>query len=202
MRTATNAPKWAHAEWNLLLAWLILIPLSQSIVDAVGGTLVKIPSNTTLSYPQYFLLAAIRGASIGLGQWLVLWVWHFRALSWIVVTAVGWAIGAVIAIAIAPIFGFAFILRTALILTCPGTVAAIGQWFLLRQSVRHAALWVVANMGAWLFGSALVLASNYRIAPDLAAWIAWAIVAAELIWLLRHPLADSAGLESMKPEVT
>jgi hypothetical protein len=102
--------------------------------------------------------AVIGGIIIGLAQWLVL-KQHFSQMGWWIFAsmiswgllagsplgALGWVVPKVMSIPIRIVFG---IIDGAI----AGVIIGVGQWWVLKNQVKHAWLWILASIVGWTIG--------------------------------------------------
>jgi hypothetical protein len=115
------------------------------------------------------------GFTVGILQWLVLKPIISKAWRWILVSAIGWAIGASIAV----ILGSAEtnILTSSMI----GIGIGIAQWFILRPELQWADWWIPICLVSWTTG--LTLFPGFLSSGALAG----AISGIALVLLLPYP---------------
>ena len=109
-----------------------------------------------------FIGLFVIGTVIGFAQWLV-FRRHFKRAGWwwILITAVGWAIGYSISWGALEAIGWTTFERfeagmtTALVMS--GTIAGLVQWLLLRRETSKAGWWIVANLVGWIGSIAAIL---------------------------------------------
>jgi hypothetical protein len=167
---------------NRLLLWmasgLVAFPLAgvaARVVGTVDGLFVALAAG------------AIAGAVIGTGQWLVL-----RGIGvdarWIAATAVGFAGGMALGLAI---FGYGTgTAKLVAVGATSGLGVGIAQWPLLRDRVRASVAWIPAIAGLWALGWTVSTA----IGVDLQRWavfgasgaITVAVLSGALLWALRE----------------
>lgn len=203
---------------GLGLAALIAIAVAQS--QAVP------PAAEILAVTAAFLaIGAYEGAIVGVAQWLVLrrLLPSLRAKSWIAATVTGavvaWMLGRIPsaladwesvsggvgqpAPSLPVIVGLSAAAGAAL-----GVILGAAQWFVLREHVRRAPVWIAANALAWATGMPLIFiaagipgprASVVSIAALLLVTVAaagavvGAVEAPFLRLLARHPI-ESTGV--------
>jgi len=156
---------------------------------------------------------AILGSSVGVAQRLVLQRSDFPPRKWVLFSAVGGAVGGIVAITLGNIVGAAAGFQTALVIggAVLGVSLGIGQWFILRQRISQAGWWVLASMVGMTIGLGLgrflgealyeaVLGSLGKGLAQILATVTFAtllfggfgaITGIALLWLLRQ----SATLE-------
>jgi len=169
-----------------------------------------------------FIGLFVIGSVIGFAQWLV-FRRHFKRAGWwwILITAVGWAIGYSIswgALEATGIIGWGIeydldmVMRIGLVIS--GSVAGIVQWLLLRQEVPKAGWWIVANLVGWVGSIAAILILQGNVSFGLIdnsvfeyGWIraylpytvmpsdllTGLLTGAVLVWLLRQPRPETEG---------
>ena len=145
----------------------------------------------------------IGGAVIGFAQGFILQQRLAIALQWLLVSIVSWGLIATTNVGaigwIAPqtlqlqgrlIYGG---LQGALV----GALLGVGQWFILRQQLKTAFLWILASAASWaialgigwFIGGLLRQATHLFLSEVVGLASTWFIVAAitgiNLIWLLR-----------------
>lgn len=135
---------------------------------------------------------AIGGSAIGLAQWLVLRQRLKLARWWILVSLVSWGlIGSSSLGAIGWVAPRTLLLKLRVTVgildgTLVGTLIGIGQWFVIRQQVKSASVWILANAIGWGIGLALGwtvggllrLATHTFLSELIGLAVAWIIVAA------------------------
>lgn len=121
----------------------------------------------------FLAIGAYEGAIVGVAQWLVLrrLLPSLRAKSWIAATVTGavvaWMLGRIPsaladwesvsggvgqpAPSLSMIVGLSAAAGAAL-----GLILGVAQWFVLREHVRHANLWIAANALAWAAGIPII----------------------------------------------
>jgi hypothetical protein len=219
-----------NAKWLVLanaLGWGAI-----SIIDNIVG-LIIFPSNLRglggIRLPGMawqaggFIGLFVIGAVTGFAQWLV-FRRHFKRVGWwwILVTALGWAIGystswgifeatGIIGVGI-DFYEYDEMLRM-IGLVISGGVAGFAQWLLLRQEVPKAGWWIVGNLVGWIGSIAAILILGGDVSFGLvfgefeygrvAAILPYTVMPSDLlpglltgavlVWLLRHPRPQTEG---------
>jgi len=122
-------------------------PIQTSVVAGQIG--VEGSSLTRVMLTGAVVGGAVGGAISGLCQWLLLRPLIGKADGWIAVTIITWALGwAIWAAAMAGSSAPNAVLNS-LALLVGGASSGLGQWLILRQSVRRAGWWVLAVALGW-----------------------------------------------------
>jgi hypothetical protein len=90
------------------------------------------------------------GFTVGIFQWFVFKHLITKAWRWIIVSAIGWAIGASIAVFLGS--AESNILTSIIV----GTGTGIAQWFILRPELQWAYWWIPISVVSWTTGLTLV----------------------------------------------
>ena len=159
----------ANALGELLglgIAALIGIAVAQSHAVPPGAEILIVTA-------AFLAIGAYEGAIVGAAQWLVLrrWLPSLRAKSWIAATVAGavvaWMLGRIPS-ALAdwksasggtgePALGLpAIVALSAAAGAVLGVILGGAQWFVLREHVRRARLWIGANALAWAAAMPLI----------------------------------------------
>jgi hypothetical protein len=112
---------------------------------------------------------------IGVLQWAVLRRYLRQAGWWILASALGWAAGWGIVIAIAPL-GIGLLAEPLL-----GAATGMLQWLVLRRQLRQAGWWIVVSTLGW------TVALTGLTDQLLAGAVAGAVTGIALELLLRYP---------------
>lgn len=171
--------------------WVLLLPAAQFVpaptVNPQMGAALDLPIFLLL----VFVLGLLRGAAVGIAQWLAQRWGGYRFKWWIPATAVAWSFGLVVALAVGSITAATPSLVSALIFVMPGVLAGCVQWVLLRGTVARAELWVLATMIGWVLGAGIAATSGWTISA-VGIVVAWGFSGLAMHWLLRHPLSADA----------
>ena len=153
------------------LAWTLV-----TLAGYVVGILILLLIATNLAFIMQFPFliglssGALLGATVGLGQWLLLRRRTPVTAAWVGATVVGGMLGMALGLAVEPsnpaphtVREFS---REAAALVIPWHVAwqtavagaffgaglGLAQWWVLRQYTRAASWWITANAAAWMVG--------------------------------------------------
>jgi hypothetical protein len=202
-------------KWFFYPAWVALSAISTPIAAAiawllvagvetlVGGTIqVAGQTRITEDYLSSYILLPALGLLAGFLQYLLLRRHLPRMRWWIVATVAGLLLGHVGGrLLYHPLHGslrstwFA-VLMTLLI----GASVGIAQWLVLRQRVRHAIWWVLANAVGWgVVGWGAATLSNEMVIPAVGILLAPGIATSIALWLLldRLPRREGSGRNPM-----
>jgi hypothetical protein len=112
------------------------------------------------------LAGSVEGALLGAAQADCLYRWRILPVRrwWIVATSVGAAVAWSLGMLPSTLGGLNWTSSTAVVVGIGGlillTSLPLAQYFLLRDHVRRAALWIPINIAAWLLGIAWTLAPS------------------------------------------
>ena len=178
---AQEAEKFHPLNTRDLFIWaatLLAFPVAGVAADAVVGPVDSVWTAV--------LAGAIAGGVIGTGQWLAL-----RRIGadvrWIAATAVGLGIGLGLAFAV---FGYG---TTTADLAVLGAVTGLGigiaQWWLLRDLVLGASMWVPTSAVAWALGWTVTMSIGIDPAdrwavPGLSGALTITLLMGGLLWFL------------------
>jgi hypothetical protein len=118
-------------DWLLWLKWVLA-----STLGWVAGVLLPITGTFAV------------GATVGIAQWVVLRPIFKGAGWWIPASALGWAIGQILIMAVP-------IPNTFLQGAVLGGTLGIAQWLVLRRWVHRAGWWIVLSAVGWSAGPVL-----------------------------------------------
>jgi hypothetical protein len=122
-------------------------PVQTSIVggqiDVEGSSLIRVMLTGAV------VGGAVGGAVSGLCQWLLLRPLIGKATGWIAVTITTWALGWTIWAAVAAGPRAPNAALNSLALLAGGACNGLGQWLVLRQSVRRAGWWLLVVALSW-----------------------------------------------------
>lgn len=188
----SSNPKWSQLGVSFVLAWVILVPLGQSIPINVVRNLISPTPNALINYLLTFNSSALVGLGIGLVQWYLLRAWQYKNAWWIPATSLGWALGTMIDLATMPLFArsspFFIVLSRVMLISWPGIIVSIPQWVVLRRNVSFSAIWILINAFAWIAPSYLLGINNDSSTILLIPTIAYAMTGIGIAWLMRRPL--------------
>lgn len=198
-------------SWFFYPAWVVLntlcIPMAGTIswiivsqVEKVVGGTIQVGGQTVITedYLTTYILLIVLGVLAGSLQFLLLRNYLPRLGWWIPMTSIGLLLGLV---ASRLLFRTLFntldstwfeILMTVLV---GGSVGLI-QWLMLRQRVRHAGWWILANAFGWgLVGWGAATISNQILLPIVGILLAPGVATSVALWLLldKLPRQESSG---------
>lgn len=117
--------------------------LVEGRIDVEGSSLIRVMVTGSI------VGGAVGGAVSGLCQWLLLRPLIGKATGWIAVTITTWALGWAIWAAVAAGSSAPTAVRNTLALLGGGACSGLGQWLVLRHSVRRAGWWILAVALGW-----------------------------------------------------
>jgi hypothetical protein len=156
------------------IAWTLV-----TIIGYVLGIVVVLPFAVSLAYAAGppvvtgLISGAVLGATVGVGQWLLLRRRTPINFTWVWASVVGGMLGMALGMSIEPATGAAEALRnstrealqaaqtlipwrvawqTSLTGALFGLGMGLGQWWALRQYARSAYWWILANGVGWMVG--------------------------------------------------
>ena len=205
MVSNNERPHWFfYLGWVVLnviavvIAWYIAWALISQITKFVGGTIqVGGQSRFTEDFLFLYVLFPIIGLLTGIFQYTLLRRYLSHMAWWIAATLLGWLMPFVTGYFIIAIFAQkndTFFIMLGMLLI--GTTIVVPQWWILRQRVRYASWWILANGFGWCITGLLNLVTSepfpvlFAIAlmPAIATGIAcWLL----LDWLPKHELKSS-----------
>jgi hypothetical protein len=174
-----------------------------TLIGYAVGVLLVLPFAVSLAYAAQLPIliglvsGAVLGATIGLGQWLLLRCRTPVTLAWVGASIVGGMIGMALGMSMeTPALSateLRAMTREAAAATIPWRVAwqtsltgalfgvgmGLGQWWTLRQYARSAGWWIVANGVAWMVGLG-VGAAIAPIATTIGALLVTGLLAAAI----------------------
>lgn len=204
MITSNRKPGWFfYPAWVALsavsipIAWVIAWALISQVEKVVGGTIqVEGQTRITEDFLSSYILLPVLGLVIGLLQYLLLRHYLPRMGWWIAATVLGLLLRLVGDRLLSRTlydtldstwFG---ILMTVLIGGCMG----LAQWLVLRQRVRHAAWWILANVLGWgVVGWGAATLSNQMVIPAVGMLLVPGIATSIALWLLLDRLPQREG---------
>ena len=197
--TGNRKPKWFfYPGWVVLsaisipIAWVIAWALISQVEKAVGGT-IQVGGHTRIT--EDFLLSYIffpvLGLLTGFLQYLFLRRYLPRMGWWIAATVLGWLLPCVVFRLFYDISSSALDVSSVwfvtLAIALTGGFIGLPQWLVLRQRVRHAAWWILANVLGW--GVGLVAGKTLSNPLGLLAFGLMPPIAASVaLWLLLDQL--------------
>ena len=152
-----------------LVRWVLVVTLGEAVVfsvpAAVGVAVTGASSGPLPTLVAIVLAGTVEGAMLGAAQADCLYRWRVLPVRrwWIVATSVGaavaWSLGM-----LPSTYDLRWTAATAVVAGVGGlmllTSLPLAQYFVLRDHVRRAALWIPINIAAWLLGIAWTLAPS------------------------------------------
>ena len=191
-------PAWvALSAISIPIAGVIAWALVSQVVKVVGGT-IQVGGHTRITedYLSSYILLSVLGLVAGFLQYLLLRHHLPRMGWWIAATTLGLLLGLAGG---RPLFRTLHstldstwfgILMTVLI----GGSMGLAQWFVLRQRVRHAAWWILANVLGWgVVGWGAETLSNQMVIPAVGIMLVPGIATSIALWLLLDQLPQREG---------
>ena len=179
----------------VIMSWYITLALISQITKFIGSTIqVGGQSRITEEFLFIYVLFPIIGLLTGIFQYILLHRYSPHMAWWIAATFLGWLIPFVtgyftIAILARKNDTFSIMLGMLLI----GATIAVPQWWMLRQRVRYASLWILAYGFGWCMTGLLNLVTPepflvllaIALIPAIATGITWWLFQD---WLPSHEL--------------
>ena len=191
-------PAWvALSAISIPIAGVIALALVSQVGKVVGGT-IQVGGHTRITedYLSSYILLSVLGLVAGFLQYLLLRRHLPRMGWWIAATTLGLLLGLAGG---RPLFrtlhstldsAWFGILMTVLI----GGSMGLAQWFVLRQRVRHAAWWILANVLGWgVVGWGAETLSNQMVIPAAGIMLVPGIATSIALWLLLDQLPQREG---------
>jgi hypothetical protein len=152
-----------------LIRWVLLVTLAETVGFAVPAATLAVTSTSSRPLPTLIavvLAGSVEGAVLATAQADCLYRWGVLPVRrrWIVATSLGAAVAWTIGMLPSTLGGLYWSVGTAIAVGIGGLILLISlplaQYFVLRDHVRRAALWIPINMVAWLLGIAWTLAPS------------------------------------------
>jgi hypothetical protein len=153
-----------------LVRWVLVVTLGEAVgftVSAAVGLAVTGATWGPLPTLVAMVLAgSVEGALLGAAQADCLYRWRVLPVRrwWIVATSVGAVVAWSLGMLPSTLGGLNWTSSTAVVVGVGGlillTFLPLAQYFVLRDHVRRAALWIPINIAAWLVGIAWTLAPS------------------------------------------
>lgn len=150
-----------------LFRWVLLVTLAEAagftVPAAVGVAVTAAPSKPTTTLFAMVLAGSVEGAVLGSAQADCLYRWRVLPVRrwWIIATSLGAAFAWSLGMLPSTLGGVSWTARTAVAVGIGGlmllTSLPLAQYFVLRDHVERASLWIPINMVAWLLGIAWTL---------------------------------------------
>ena len=205
MITDKEKPRWFfYLGWVVLnfiavvMAWYISWALISQITNIVGGTIqVRGQSRITEDFLFLYLLFPTIGLLTGILQYALLRRYLPHMTWWTAATFLGWLmpfVAGYFTIAILAQKNDTFSIMLGLLLI--GATIGVPQWWMLRQRVSYASLWILAYGFGWCVIGLLNLVTSepfpvllaIALIPAIATGITWWLF---LDWLPSHELKRS-----------
>lgn len=138
-----------------------------------------------------FVLGGTVGLILGFTQWLVLRGQMPGASRWIPASALGWAGGFSIGVALAQQLGLAEAGFGLVVGAFTGAFVGLLQWMVLRGQIPDAGWWIAASVIAWA-SSLVYYQSGASWIGVLYGTLSGLITGTVLLWLLHRPVAEEA----------
>jgi len=204
MATDNRKPRWffypgwvALSAISILIAWVVVWALISQVEKAVGGT-IQVGGQTRITEDFLFsyIFFPVLGLLTGFLQYLLLRRYLPRMGWWIAATTLGLLLGFV---------GRRLLFRTLhstldstwfgiLMTVLLGGSMGLVQWLVLRQRVRHAAWWILANVLGWgIVGWGAETLSNQMVIPIVGILLVPGIATSIALWLLLDRLPQREG---------
>ncbi len=198
MTTSYKKPGWFfYPGWVVLstlaipLAWVTYFGIISLVTRWVGDT-IQVGSRTRVTEDYLFLYIFVPTLCLltGLLQYILLRLYLPRIGWWILATGLGWLLAfAVLRWGLGATYDST--LGTGLTFPVVGGSIGLGQWFLLRRRLSHAAWWIVASVLGWgLFSLVgLTAVQNMGALAQLLPMGLMPAIATSFVWwiLLKQP---------------
>jgi hypothetical protein len=183
---------------GLILGFLVLGIFVMGSGDTSGQAADSLP---TLGRIESTLIISLIPAAAGLGpgaaQWLMLRKQIARAGWWVAVTMLGFALPAIVAIALdtSPIYlgppDMPDVAFTAVAGFSLGITVGVAQWLVLRRQAARAGGWVLAStLGFGGMAVGMTIETNQPAAFFLGLVTYGAITGLAMVWLLRRSFSE------------
>ncbi len=152
-----NKPPWFfYPAWvglsviSIPISWWIGRAIMSQIIKVVGGTIiVGGQRHITEDFLFGYFLIPLLGLITGLMQYLLLRYWLPRIKWWIATTLLGWLLFAVVLFLLSSFVSFSTAPSPAFAGLLIGGAIGLAQWFVLRQRVPRAVLWILISALGW-----------------------------------------------------
>jgi hypothetical protein len=145
-----------------LFRWVLLVTLAEAagftVPAAVGVAVTAASSRPIMTLVAMVLAGSVEGAVLGSAQADCLYRWRVLPARrrWVVATSVGAAVAWSLGMLPSTLGGLNWTPGTAVAVVAGGLILLaslpLAQYFVLRDHVRRALLWIPINMVAWLLG--------------------------------------------------
>jgi len=187
---ATVRIEQAMVSWRMWRQWLLANAAGGGVTLAVTGAMIRAGRIQTAVVVAVFGLMI--GASLGLGQWLVLRHQISQAFLWLLASVIGGTVSGVVGFAMGGAVGGP--LGGAMI----GASLGIMQWLVLRRRVSRSYLYLLASVIGFALGLSVGEVVGFTVGGP-TGWllggtmfgiVAGAITGVALVWLLRQPISE------------
>jgi hypothetical protein len=177
------------------IAWALM-----GLITKIVGDTIQVGGQTRIIEDSLFLyvLFPIVGVVTGIFQYILLRRYLPRMRGWIAATFLGWLMpfitGELILMVLAQRNDTVSIMLGLLLI---GATVAVPQWWLLRQRVRYASWWILANGFGWGMIGLLNLVTNEPFPVLVAIAMMPAIATGIACWLLLDGLPKQQVKDSV-----
>ena len=195
-------PAWvASASISIPIAFAIYWILIFFVKESIGSTIqVRGQPHITEDFLLPYILWPALGLVTGFLQYLLLRRRLPRIGWWIAATTLGLLLGLicgrVLYLTLQDSLDTSAIWFETLATALAGGAMGLAQWLVLRQRVRHAAWWILANVLSWgVVGWGAATLSSQSIMPAVGIVIVPGIATSITLWLLldRFPQREGSG---------
>jgi hypothetical protein len=186
--TSKKPPWFFYFGWvalnviALIMAWYIAWAIIDQVTEIIGDTIqLNGESRITEDFLLVYVLFPVIGLLTGIFQYILLRRYLLHMRWWIAATLVGWLMPFVISAFLASSTSIVLILLGLLLI---GATMVLPQWWILRQRVRHASLWLIAWGLGWVMVGLFNLITSEPIPGLLAIALMPAITTGIALWLL------------------
>jgi hypothetical protein len=210
MMTSNRRPRWFfYPAWVALsaisipIAGVIAWALVSQVEKVVGGT-IQVGGHTRITedYLSSYILIPVLGLLAGFVQYLLLRRHLPRMGWWIAATTLGLLLGLVGGrLLFRPLHSTLDSMWFGILMTVViGGSMGLVQWLMLRQRVRHAAWWILANVLGWgVVGWGAATLSNQMVIPAVGILLVPGIATSIALWLLLDQLPRREGSRRNPP---
>jgi hypothetical protein len=184
-------PAWvALSSLSIPIAFTIYWALISLAKEAVGGTIqVGGQPRITEDYLMPYIFWPAIGLVTGFLQYLLLRRHLPRIGGWVVATTSGLLLGLIggrfIYLTLYGILDVRAIWFETLMTALAGGAMGLAQWLVLNQRVRHAAMWILANVLSWgVVGWGAATLSNQMVIPAVGVVLIPGITTSLALWLM------------------
>jgi hypothetical protein len=186
-------PRWFfYLGWVILnstiivLAWYITWALMNQLVNLIGGQIeIAGQSRITEDFLFIFLFLPVIGLLAGFAQYILLLPYLPRMRWWVAATFLSWIMPFITGSLITNLLNsHNNILLIMLGLLLIGASIALPQWWMLRQRIQHAFLWILAYGLGWAMIGLLAFVTTEPLQFLLALALFPNITTGFVLWLL------------------